>query len=87
MELIRSTLAFVSIDRANLSKLCSTMDLSPPVTPSCYNSIPEKLSICSVEQANNIMKESVNRLRDIVSKEEPENIEIDEKEMLLPTFQ
>ena len=63
------------------------MDLSAPVTPSCYNSIAKKLSICSVEQANNIMTEFVNRLRDIVSIEEPENIEINEKEMLLLTFQ
>lgn len=63
------------------------MDLSAPVTPSCYNSITKKLSICSVEQANNIMTEFVNRLRDIVSIEEPENIEINEKEMLLLTFQ
>ena len=63
------------------------MDLSPPVTPSCYNSIPKKLSVCSVEQTNNIMKELVNRLKDIVSMEEPENIEINEKEMLLLTFQ
>ena len=55
------------------------MDLPPPVTPSCYNSILKKLNICSVERANNMTKESANRLRDIISKEKPENIEIDEK--------
>ena len=37
------------------------------------------LNICSMEQANNMMKESANRLRDIISKENPENINIDEK--------
>ena len=32
-----------------------------------------------MEQANNIMKESANELRNFNSKEKPENIEIDEK--------
>ena len=30
-----------------------------------------------MEQANNIIKESANRLRDIIAKKEPESIEID----------
>ena len=55
------------------------MGLPPPVTPSCYNNILKKLSTCSVEQATNIIKESANRFRNIIAKEEPENIEIDEK--------
>ena len=38
-KLISSVLASVSIGRAGLSKFCSTMDLPPPVTPSCYNNI------------------------------------------------
>ena len=38
-RLISSVLASVSIGRAGLSKFCSTMDLPPPVTPSCYNNI------------------------------------------------
>ena len=37
------------------------------------------LSTGSVKQANNIMKESANKLRNFNSKEKPENIEIDEK--------
>ena len=37
------------------------------------------LSIGSVEQANNIMKESANKLRNFNSKEKPEDNEIDEK--------
>ena len=55
------------------------MDLPRPVAPSCYSNILKNLSTCSVEQTNNIMKESANRLRDIIAKEEPENIETDEK--------
>ena len=62
---IRYVLASISIGRAGLSKFCSTMDLPPPVTPSCYNNILKKLSTCSAEQANNIMKESANRSREI----------------------
>ena len=65
---IRYVLASISIGRAGLSKFCSTMDLPPPVTPSCYNNMLKKLSTCSVEQANNIMKESDNRLKDIYCK-------------------
>ena len=38
-RLISSVLASVSIGRAGLSKFCSTMDLPPPVTSSCYNNI------------------------------------------------
>ena len=69
-------LSVLSISCAGLSKFCSAMDL-----PNfCYSiTLHQKLSTYSVEQANNIMKESANRLRDIIAKEKPENIEIDEK--------
>ena len=69
-----------------LSKFSSTMDLPPLVTPSCYNNILKKLSTCSVEQANNIIKESANRLRNIIGKKEPENIEIDETGNIIAKF-
>lgn len=39
----------------------------------------KNLIACSVEQANHIMKESTNRLRDIIAKEDLEDIENDEK--------
>ena len=54
-------LHLISIGCASLNKLCSIMDLPPPVTPSCYNNILKKLNAhASVEQANNIMKESAS---------------------------
>ena len=76
---IRSVLAPIPVGRASLSKFCCTVDLPPSLILLFYNNILENLITCSVEQANNIMKESANRLRDIIAKEELENIENDEK--------
>ena len=40
-----------------------------------------------MEQAINIMKESANRLRDIIANKEPEILNFIKKEMLLLKFQ
>jgi len=80
---IRSVYAGQQIARSGLTKLCTMMNLPPPVNKSAYNSI--QILVCDKAKtiAETVVKEAANRLIDKTLEEEPDNIETNENREMI----
>ena len=70
----RSVLASHQWGRAGLTTFCAGMDLPPPVTKKAYNQHLISIEKQSVTNAEKLMSDAAERLKQITAKEHPENI-------------
>ena len=80
---IRSTCASLPFGREGLVKFCSVMDLPPSVLQQSYQKITEKLASESKQLAETSMKESAQRLINVMMEKNPENIDIQVDDTML----
>lgn len=76
---IRSVYGSQTIGRAGLSKFCNVMNIPPPIRPTPFNTIQNKLSEVALSNAEISMKEAGKNLFDSILKDNPENAEYSEE--------
>ena len=75
----RAVIATQRLGRSGLEKLCSTMNLPPPVNKSAYNRHMKNVNIGSVAVAERLMTDAAKRLTNLIQEEEPSEIETDDE--------
>lgn len=71
----RAVLASTQFGHAGLSQFCAGMNLPPPVTKTCYNEHLINIEKAATRNAEEIMVESAERLRQKIASEQPERMD------------
>ena len=75
---LRSVIASLSMGHAELERFCGIIGLPPPVSKRAYNELLKKIKDATVKYTEEVMVDAANRLKEIIEREEPSKIHIDD---------
>ena len=78
----RAVLASGKLGHAGLSQFCGVMNLPPPMAKEAYQNHLIQIEKATKSNAEEVMKDAAKRLRDKVSIEHPNDIEMDGEELI-----